>query len=430
MTSPSGPQNYGAVVAGGPPVCRNFTFTANGSCGGTLTATLQLQDGATNLGTITYTFTLGVLTVSFSENFDGVTAPALPAGWTSTFINGDGDCTVGGPLCALGTNWTTVSSASDTAPNSAFHNNPSCVSDNRLDTPNINITTTAAQLTFRHSFDVENTFDGTVLEVSSPNINAGAFTDITNAAVGGSFVAGGYTATINSAATDFLSPLRGRQAWTGNSGGFITTIANLGPNVAGQTIKLRFRFASDCSVSDVGHNIDTISITDGYTCCVSGGACTLTCPANITMSNDPNQCGAVVNYPPPTATGSCGTVTCSPASGSFFPRGTTTVTCTATGATCTFTVTVVDTQPPTDHMPLEHYGSDVSECLRRPAMCGGQLHNDGHRQLSRGDGRVCSSSRLVLPAGCDDGYVYRNRRRWKHCHLQFHYFNVRCMSAG
>src|SRR6185437_11983211 len=38
-------------------------------------------------------------------------------------------------------------------------------------------------------------------------------------------------------------------------------------------------------------------------------ACTITCPANITQSNDPNQCGAVVNYPPPTAV-SCGTVTC------------------------------------------------------------------------------------------------------------------------
>jgi len=61
---------------------------------------------------------------------------------------------------------------------------------------------------------------------------------------------------------------------------------------------------------------------------VGGGTtCTITCPANITTSNDPNQCGAVVNYPAPTTTGTCGTVTCSPASGSFFPVGTTTVNC-------------------------------------------------------------------------------------------------------
>jgi hypothetical protein len=46
---------------------------------------------------------------------------------------------------------------------------------------------------------LESTFDGGVLEISSPNINGGAFTDITDPAVGGSFVAGGYNATISAA---------------------------------------------------------------------------------------------------------------------------------------------------------------------------------------------------------------------------------------
>jgi hypothetical protein len=352
VTSPSGPQNYGVVVAGGPPVCRNFTFTVNGTCGGTVTASLQLQDGATNLGTVTYTFNLGVLNTPFTENFDGVTAPALPAGWATSFTNGDGDCTVGGPLCTLGSNWTTASTAPvDTAPNAAFHNDPSCVTNNVLDTPNINITSTTAQVIFRNNFNLESTFDGGVLEVSSPNISAGAFTDITNAAVGGSFVSGGYNATIS---TSFLSPIAGRQAWSGNSGGFITTTANLGPNVAGQTIKLRFRFASDCSVSATGWRVDTVRVTDGLVCSTTCGAvaCTITCPGNVTQSNDPNQCGAVVTYAAPTTTGTCGTVTCTPPSGSFFPVGTTTVTCTATaGPSCTFTVTVNDTQPPTITCP-------------------------------------------------------------------------------
>ncbi|HEV7397904.1 MAG TPA: HYR domain-containing protein [Pyrinomonadaceae bacterium] len=62
-----------------------------------------------------------------------------------------------------------------------------------------------------------------------------------------------------------------------------------------------------------------------------GGSCTITCPANVTRSNDPNQNGAVVNYPAPTTSGTCGTINCSPASGSFFPVGVTTVTCTAAG---------------------------------------------------------------------------------------------------
>ncbi len=57
------------------------------------------------------------------------------------------------------------------------------------------------------------------------------------------------------------NPLAGRMAWGGDSGGYITTTANLGPNVAGQTIRLRFRMASDSSVAAVGWRIDTLSVT-------------------------------------------------------------------------------------------------------------------------------------------------------------------------
>src|SRR5262249_19736168 len=42
--------------------------------------------------------------------------------------------------------------------------------------------------------------------------------------------------------------------------------------------------------------------------------------------------------PLPTPTGSCGTVTCTPASGAFFPVGTTTVTCTSSVTTPVTTV--------------------------------------------------------------------------------------------
>jgi Carboxypeptidase regulatory-like domain/HYR domain len=90
---------------------------------------------------------------------------------------------------------------------------------------------------------------------------------------------------------------------------------------------------------------------DGLVCNTAGNGacqpCQITCPANITQSNDANQCGAVVNYPTPTTTGTCGVVSCSPPSGSFFPIGTTTVNCSTTaGPACSFTVTVNDTQPP------------------------------------------------------------------------------------
>jgi subtilisin-like proprotein convertase family protein len=72
-------------------------------------------------------------------------------------------------------------------------------------------------------------------------------------------------------------------------------------------------------------------------CMVVGGDCMITCPANVTApATDPT--GAVVNYPAPTTSGECGAITCTPASGSFFPVGTTTVTCTeAVGMTTTTT---------------------------------------------------------------------------------------------
>ncbi len=102
--------------------------------------------------------------------------------------------------------------------------------------------------------------------------------------------------------------------------------------------------------------------------------CMLTCPANITVSNTANQCGAVVNYPAPTTSGVCLTVTCAPASGSFFPVGTTTVTCTGTSpgnpnSSCTFTVRVNDTQPPAITCPANQFAgtSGATAVVNYPA---------------------------------------------------------------
>lgn len=80
--------------------------------------------------------------------------------------------------------------------------------------------------------------------------------------------------------------------------------------------------------------------------------CRIHCPTNITVST----CGsnAVVNYPAPTVTGQCDpgvSVICNPPSGSVFPLGTTTVTCSLLGGvgsvvdSCQFTVTVLPQQP-------------------------------------------------------------------------------------
>ncbi len=79
----------------------------------------------------------------------------------------------------------------------------------------------------------------------------------------------------------------------------------------------------------------------------------LNMPADITAEAT-SPAGAVVNYPLPTATDNTDpapSVACSPVSGSIFPLGAATVTCTSTDASGnsssgTFTVTVVDTTAP------------------------------------------------------------------------------------
>ena len=76
-----------------------------------------------------------------------------------------------------------------------------------------------------------------------------------------------------------------------------------------------------------------------------GGACELTCPSDVTAfanTTEGGERGAHVNFDPAVGTGTCGTITATPASGSFFPVGTTVVTATsATGdGECHFTVTV------------------------------------------------------------------------------------------
>jgi hypothetical protein len=185
-----------------------------------------------------------------SQSFDGVTPPALPVAWTATnAIDPDG-------VFWQTSNTGLPSPPADSLPNAAWVNDPPVVSDKYLDSSTFFIFEAWwAQLTFRHNFNLQGGFDGGVLEISSFYINNGEFTDITDPAVGGSFVTGGYNATI---ATGTGSPIAGRQAWSGNSGGFITTAVNLPLLVVDG--KLRWRMASDNSGSSEGWRIDNVMV--------------------------------------------------------------------------------------------------------------------------------------------------------------------------
>src|SRR6185436_15370718 len=90
-----------------------------------------------------------------------------------------------------------------------------------------------SQLTFRNRYNTEATFDGGVLEIS---IAGGAFQDILFA--GGAFDSGGYSGRLD---TEGGNPIGGRNAWTGDSGGYLTTAVTLPLAAAGKNIVLRWR---------------------------------------------------------------------------------------------------------------------------------------------------------------------------------------------
>jgi hypothetical protein len=247
------PAAFGVVVAGGPDVCVDVTLTADENllCGFDVTPTLELEDGPADLGTLAFgPFPTGAPLLTGSENFDGVTAPNLPAGWATS---------------GSGTLWVTTASGASSPPNAAFTDDPAVVSDKRLDSPAFSIASPSGLLEFRHTYDLETStdpatgFDGGVFEIS---VGGGPFEDIL--AAGGSFVSGGYNQTIS---TQWGSPIAGRPAWSGNSGGYVTTIVALPASAAGQNVVLRWRMASDTTVADVGWWIDDLQVFGASTCC-------------------------------------------------------------------------------------------------------------------------------------------------------------------
>jgi len=256
---PSDAQSYCVLNGAGGTASRTFTFTANGACGTTLNATLLLSDGAASLGSLILALPLGEPLIVLTQNFDTVTAPALPSGWATMASNG-----VSGLVVST--------NAHASTPAAVFADEPGTLGTEDLLSPAITIVTTNAQLTFRNSFNTEAdpidgtlAYDGGFLEIQ---IGTNAFLDILDS--GGGFVSGGYTRTI-STATNTDNPFGGRQVWGGNSGGFITTTVNLPTNCAGQAIQLRWRFALDSGnfYGGFGWYLDDISIKDGGTCCVS-----------------------------------------------------------------------------------------------------------------------------------------------------------------
>ncbi|MGK7388697.1 MAG: fibronectin type III domain-containing protein [Candidatus Cyclobacteriaceae bacterium M2_1C_046] len=140
-------------------------------------------------------------------------------------------------------------------------------------------------------------------------------------------------------------------AWSGSSSGYQTVVIN--PAVlSGETfVQFRFVFTSNRSNKDEGIAIDNIRIFD-----VADISYTITCPANVSVGNDPGENFAFVGLDNPAVSTTGGTITYSntftnsadPAAN--YPIGTTNVDfivdVDGVVRTCSATVTVDDIEPP------------------------------------------------------------------------------------
>jgi len=157
-----------------------------------------------------------------------------------------------------GTNWSIVVDASaPSATHSWFSSDEGATKDDRLKAGPWSLGPGESTLSFSHHFNTESNYDGGVLEVSTNGVD---FSDVLVA--GGVFLSGAYSGQISSSAS---SPLAGRSAWAGDSGGLVETEVDLSA-LAGSDVWIRFRLACDGSVSSDGWYLDDILLESTSPC--------------------------------------------------------------------------------------------------------------------------------------------------------------------
>ncbi len=154
--------------------------------------------------------------------------------------------------------WTQSTVQSGSPTHSWFVANQAGVRDSALVMPVIAELPEESTLTFMHSMDSELGFDGGVLEYS---IDGSTWFD-----AGDLITTGGYNGGIS---VGFSSRLAGREAWTGDLSTFTMVQVDLS-SLAGEDLRMRWRFGSDQTGGAVGWYVDDVSVTAAVRDCSEG----------------------------------------------------------------------------------------------------------------------------------------------------------------
>ena len=340
-------------------ICKNFTTNLNAAGAASITTSNVFQGGSDNCGTVNpvsvlpNAFTcanLGTNSVVLTVN-DGNSNTATCSA-TVTIV----DATAPTVICKnFTTNLNAAGAASITTGNVFQSGSDNCGTVNQVGvTPN---TFTCANLG-------ANTVVLTVNDGNSNTATCSATVTIVDA-IAPTVICKNFTTNLNTAGAASITTANVFQSGSDNCGTVnqvsvlpnAFTCANLGTNTVVLTVRDGSSNTATCSA--------IVTVADAT-------APTIICPANIVRANDLNQCSASVAYATPTASDNCGGAVASHfsggVSGAVFQRGTTTVIWRATdGAgltgSCSFTITVNDTQKPNITCPANQTRStDLGLC--------------------------------------------------------------------
>jgi len=242
----AGSTSYGTIPVGGSVTkVISYTVPENTACGSVITLTFNITSSLGN-GAFTKDLAIGQPSATHFENFDTVTAPSFPTGWTAVAVQG-------------GQPFVTSTASPNTFPNSVFVADPVATGGGTdLTSPAFPITTQNAALSFIHKFNTEAGWDGGVLEIS---IGGGPFVDIQ--AAGGVFLTNGYNGTLQGGTNN---PIANRPGWSGDSGNYITTTVRLPVAAAGQNVQFKWRFGADDNTGIDGWYIDNVTVFGNAVC--------------------------------------------------------------------------------------------------------------------------------------------------------------------